>query len=417
MSRTMGKIVIMGSGELTATMVEVHKLMLRPYGNTAKAIFIDTPAGFQLNVDALSRKAMDYFTTRVGHPLEIASFKSSHNTSEWELRKAISAVETADYILVGPGSPTYALRQWQASPLPGLISERIRSGACLVASSAAALTIGSFTLPVYEIYKVGDDPHWVAGLKLLNDFGMDLIVIPHWNNTEGGNHDTRYCFMGARRLGQLEALLTRPVDILGIDEHTALIIDFEQQTTQLKGIGSVTLRRNGRHMVFAKGDALPLALLMGANADTISLKADAKPDTKPDPADPGGDILWTTLHQLADGVRAEIEQEQWEAAAKALLALEGRIWGARQALEEAGGMGAARELFREILIIWGTRLSATPGGRAALTPLVEGILELRAEFRERKQWAAADAVRDCLLRANVVVADTDQGARWELIKE
>ena len=68
-----------------------------------------------------------------------------------------------------------------------------------------------------------------------------------------------------------------------------------------------------------------------------------------------------------------------------------------------------------MLIILGTRISATPGGRAALTPLVEGILELRAQFRERKQWAAADAVRDCLLRANVVVADTDQGARWELV--
>ena len=321
----------MGSGELTATMVEVHKLLLRPYGSAAKAIFIDTPAGFQLNVDALSRKAMDYFTTRIGHPLEIASFKAFHGTSEWELRQAINAMETADYILVGPGSPTYALRQLQASPLPALITERIRNGACLVASSAAALTIGAFTLPVYEIYKVGDDPHWVAGLKLLNDFGMDLIVIPHWNNTEGGNHDTRYCFMGAGRLGQLEALLPGPVDILGIDEHTALIIDFEQQTTQIKGIGSVTLRRNGSDLVFAKGDALPLALLMGATEDTISLKAEAKPDTRPDPVDPGGDVLWTELHRLADGARAAIDQEHWEAAAKALLALEGRVWGARQA--------------------------------------------------------------------------------------
>lgn len=416
MSGIIGKIAIMGSGELTATMVEVHKSLLRPYGTSAKAIFIDTPAGFQLNVDALSRKAMDYFTTRVGHSLEIASFKSSRDTSEWELHQALNAIETADYILVGPGSPTYALRQWQASSLPALITERIRGGACLVASSAAALTIGSHTLPVYEIYKVGDDPHWVRGLNILNEFGMNLIVIPHWNNAEGGNHDTRFCFMGAGRLAQLESLLTQPVDILGIDEHTALIIDFERQTTDIKGIGSITLRRNGRDMIFSKGDVLPLALLMGATADTISLKADTKPDTKPDPVESGDDDIWTALHQLADGIRAEIEQDQWEAAVKALLTLESRIWSLQQALEERGAMGAARELFREMLIILGTRIATQPGHRAALTPLVEAILELRTEFRNRKQWAAADTLRDCLLQANVTVTDTDQGTHWEFME-
>ena len=50
-----GKIVLMGSGELTATMVEVHKSLLSRLQGTPQAAFIDTPAGFQLNVDQISK--------------------------------------------------------------------------------------------------------------------------------------------------------------------------------------------------------------------------------------------------------------------------------------------------------------------------------------------------------------------------
>lgn len=44
-----GKIVHMGSGEVTATMVEVHKGLLDQLPGPPQAAFLDTPAGFQLN--------------------------------------------------------------------------------------------------------------------------------------------------------------------------------------------------------------------------------------------------------------------------------------------------------------------------------------------------------------------------------
>ena len=59
-----GTIVLMGSGELTATMVEVHKEQLDRCGASSKAVFLDAPAGFQLNVDQISRRAIDYFKKR-----------------------------------------------------------------------------------------------------------------------------------------------------------------------------------------------------------------------------------------------------------------------------------------------------------------------------------------------------------------
>ncbi len=56
----------------------------------------------------------------------------------------------------------------------------------MVFASAAALTLGRWTVPVYEIYKVGEDPHWLEGLDLLSQTGIDGAVIPHFDNAEGG---------------------------------------------------------------------------------------------------------------------------------------------------------------------------------------------------------------------------------------
>ena len=84
----------------------------------------------------------------------------------------------------------------------------LRDGGILTMASAAALTLGVLTIPVYEIYKVGDEPGWLPGLDLLGAAtGLRAAVVPHYDNAEGGNHDTRFCYMGERRLRQLEAQL------------------------------------------------------------------------------------------------------------------------------------------------------------------------------------------------------------------
>jgi cysteinyl-tRNA synthetase len=55
---------------------------------------------------------------------------------------------------------------------------------------------------------------------------------------------------------------------------------------------------------------------------------------------------------------------------------------------------------------------------SGLTGVVDSLvalaLEQRAAARTRKDWAAADAVRDQLKQAGVVVEDTPAGPRWTL---
>ncbi len=51
---------------------------------------------------------------------------------------------------------------------------------------------------------------------------------------------------------------------------------------------------------------------------------------------------------------------------------------------------------------------------AALDALVEHLLAERVAARMEKDWARADAIRDRLLDAGIVVEDLVGGARWHL---
>ena len=44
MASRKGTVVLMGSGELTATMVEVHKEQLTRFGTAPRAVFLDSSA-------------------------------------------------------------------------------------------------------------------------------------------------------------------------------------------------------------------------------------------------------------------------------------------------------------------------------------------------------------------------------------
>ena len=83
-------------------------------------------------------------------------------------------------------------------------------------------------------------------------------MIPHYDNAEGGTHDTRYCYMGERRLRQLEQQLPSGIAILGVTEHTAAIIDLDAHTLEVRGRGFVAFRRDGYERRFEAGPPIDL---------------------------------------------------------------------------------------------------------------------------------------------------------------
>lgn len=410
-----GTIVLMGSGELTATMVEVHKALLAGLGERPRAVFLDTPAGFQLNVDQISQKAVEYFQTRIKHPLAIASFKSHDAFTSFEAEQAFRALREADYVLIGPGSPTYAVRQWLQTSIPDILTRRIEEGGCLVAASAAALTVGLFTMPVYEIYKVGSELYWADGMNILGRFGFNLVVIPHWNNAEGGTHDTRFCYMGESRFEKLEALLPDDVSVLGLDEHTACIIDLEREEAMIRGLGQVTLRHCSAEMFLEKGERFPLAVLRGEDI-RARRKQPAHTESGADKKSPPPEnSFWDLVHALEDSFHEGLEKHEMKQAAAAVLELDKAIWQAQQDAESPEFISQARDIMRDMIVLMAAALEQSSESReACLDPLVNELLQLRTSFREKKLWKEADAIRDSLLKTGILVEDTENGARWRL---
>ncbi len=152
-----GRLVVMGSGETAPTMLKPHRMLLEsvPAGS---AILLDTPYGFQENADDISARARHYFHTSVGHEVSAAGWRGP-DIDALARERALTAVRGARWVFAGPGSPTYALRAWRDTQLPGVLRETVSGGGTLVFASAAALTLGSHTIPVYEIYKAGFEPY------------------------------------------------------------------------------------------------------------------------------------------------------------------------------------------------------------------------------------------------------------------
>jgi hypothetical protein len=243
----------------------------------------------------------------------------------------IRPLRQASVIFLGAGSPTYATRQLRDSLAWHTLLARHRLGADIVLASAATIAAGARTLPVYEIYKVGQDLHWQDGLDLFGAFGLALVFVPHWNNQEGGVElDTSRCFMGQERFQRLVALLPAAVTVVGIDEHTALIFDFAASTCSVSGVGGVTLLRLGRLQQFRAGEHFlfqelgafrPPDLQVGVPAEVWEQvqKASAQ---RSDVLQPPQEVL-ALVHQrqgarhahnwtLADKIREQIEALGWK---------------------------------------------------------------------------------------------------------
>ncbi len=421
-------LAIMGSGETAPTMAKVHRALFERFGNEAvPAAIIDTTYGFQENADDLSARTVEFFATSVGRAVSVASFRS-RDVDALTQATALARVREARYLMAGPGSPSYALRQWAGGPIPAALADKLAGGGIVTMASAAALTLGLVTIPVYEVYKVGEEPRWLEGLDLLGPAsGLRAAVVPHFDNAEGGNHDTRYCYMGERRLRILEHALPEGAFILGVDGHTALVLDLEQGTASVAGLGSVTVRVVGRSYVVPAGNEVAIEAL-GEAARRLAVGGGAADAAGPEQpgvsgagrSDLGASALRRPDAPLRDAV-AELEgsviealgRDDARAAVGFLLDLESTVSGRIRSGEDSPDLDNASATFRALIVRLGERATGRDGDpRALLEPFVRILLEVRAQARVAHDWAAADLIRDRLAAAGVEVRDEAGGATW-----
>jgi cysteinyl-tRNA synthetase len=141
--------------------------------------------------------------------------------------------------------------------------------------------------------------------------------------------------------------------------------------------------------------------------DDLALRLEA---TAPHPAVDGGELsarAAEVLQGMLDALDADLN------TAGALGHLFDLVRETHTAID-AGKLGkrdppSAREALGAFERIFGIR----PGQRADLNAEIEALIRKRVEARARKDFAAADRIRDDLLGRGIILEDTPQGVRWK----
>lgn len=336
-----GRIALLGSGETSLAGGRVFESLAKALPTPLRVAVLETPAGFELNSNRVAGRVADFLAVRLSNyrpQVSVVPVRQRGTPFSPDDPALTEPLLRADLTFMGPGSPTYAVRQLQDSLAWARIIARQRIGATLAFASAAVVAVSAYTLPVYEIYKAGHDLHWQPGLDLFGPYGLKLVFVPHWNNAEGGAElDTGRCFMGRSRFEALRAMLPQDAAVVGIDEHTALAVDLADGMAQVMGAGDVTVLSGDADRIFVAGDRFSLAEL--------------------------GPFAWP--HPDAD--------------------LPPAVWAEALAAHDADE--AAPSVPAEVLALAADRQAA----------------------RQRRDWAAADALRDRILALGWQVRDTAEG--------
>lgn len=378
----------MGSGETSPTMVTPHKQMIANLNSTRSAVLsvLDTPFGFQENADVLTSKLTEYFELSVGHPVGVISLRNSHVSSA-ELAQAVNAIRDSDWLFAGPGSPSYALKVWRDLGITPHFNEVLSRG-ILTFASAAALTVGSHTIPVYEMYKVGQEPHWLEGLNLLElHTGMSAAVVPHFDNTEGANHDTRFCYIGEQRLRVLEGFLPLETFIIGVDGHTGVSFDLDTRVASVFGLGQMTIRHHGESWIVHSGESATFEEIIAHTGSTIVQEKPAQ-------------LFRVDPRQVEE----LLESGEVNAAVEALLDL-----------DELDRDIQTRVAVHSLITRLGN-IAASPRVdiMSVVGPYIDALLQARQAARTAGRWDDADAIRDRLMELKVTIKDSEGGSDWKI---
>lgn len=262
---TLGRIAFLGSGETSLAGGRIFETLARLIPDPLRIAILETPAGFELNASLVAGRVGDFLKTRLQNykpVIDLIPARKKGTEFSPDNPEILRPLLQANMIFMGPGSPSYVARQLKDTLAWDIVRARHRQGATLIFASAATISVGRWVLPVYEIYKVGEDVHVKDGLDYFSDFGMHVSFIPHWNNAEGGvDLDTSRCFVGMGRFEQWRQLTPPDNIIVGLDEHSGIIMDCEKGVCDVHGVSSISVLKSNASEMYPAGSSFSLAEL------------------------------------------------------------------------------------------------------------------------------------------------------------
>lgn len=278
---TLGRIAFLGSGETSLAGGRIFETLARLLPQPLRIAILETPAGFELNASLVAGRVGDFLKTRLGNykpVIDLVPARKKGTEFSPDNPEILKPLLQANMIFMGPGSPSYMSRQLKDTLAWEIIRARHRQGATLVFASAATISVGQWVLPVYEIYKVGEDVHVKDGLGFFSDFGMHVSFVPHWNNAEGGvDLDTSRCFVGMERFEQWRGLTPNDNIIVGLDEHSGIIMDCEKGICDVHGVSSVSVIKHDSSGMYPAGSNFSLSEL-GTCTPPDPIESGLRPD-------------------------------------------------------------------------------------------------------------------------------------------
>ena len=364
-----GSIAILGSGETSPNLLGVHRTMIDRLENIKNPLLLDSPFGFQENVNQLSTKLKEFFMKSLSLDIDMVSYRTTNEMGSVEYFKCLERISKSNFLFAGPGSPSYAIKVWRDTEFPEHFISLLKNDGSLVFSSAAATTLGEYTLPVYEIYKVGEEPYWSKGLNILSAFNIKATIIPHFNNKEGGNHDTRFCYMGKTRFDKLRNSIDSL--IIGVDEHTGLVIDGKSRLGEVYGIGKVTLISNNNEVEYSVGSQISFdEISKGKENKVIPIKKEV-----------------------------EVDYEK------------------KTSIEEASNLigkdSINRESINRVLGQIKLNIEELESKTEIIDPLIELVIEIRKELRLSGKFELSDHIRSKVEELGIEINDKDSESSWK----
>jgi cyanophycinase len=240
--RTLGPLVLAGSGEYTPAMEATDRFLLGELSRREPARVVLVPTASALEVGAperWNRMGVEHFTAlgaRV-EPLLLRTRDDAHDP------RFVALLHDADLYYFSGGDPQYLVETLCDTPAWEAIRARHAKGAALAGCSAGAMMLGGSMLSIRALIG-GQPPGWLPGLGLL----PNIAVMPHF--------DRAAQFIGQELFQVIVASAPAGVVLVGIDEDSALVRD-TAGSWHVRGQQSVTIFNGSGRTLHRSGEAVP----------------------------------------------------------------------------------------------------------------------------------------------------------------
>ena len=401
-----GGIALIGSGELADAMAETHRALMSRLDSPVRPVFLDTPAGFESNIDAIDRKAVEYFRRNFG--FRAWKLRATAPVGKAPTTRALRCARSARPITFWPGQEARVHHPCVARE-PGVASH---SGALARGSAAGVRERGGA-----QRGDLGQKPRYGStrpdmtrsGLRAWTCWVLPASVGSRWCPTGimPAVNMTRATAIWEQRVRDAGAAATPQTRSSSAWTNTAdCSFDLTWEKRQeCAGSGRVTLRTAGRQSVYARGDLLTLHHPhTDAEEVPVSLPTMLVPQRENGDDAQDADILATRVRVEQAFARRDIPEAVDGLIALSLLAgsgfeqsLPGRAELAVQALQ-----GTLPGLIRLLEAIDGAE-KAQQESKLLIGAL---LVSTRAVVRDSRRWAEANGCASSSKGLGYVIADT-----------